>query len=239
MRGVASARARSMIVATIGGLLVGNLAVSGFLAATRGGDPEQSPRTSVLGKRITRDDVVPPLPVDPPTGEPSAPGLVGPTGNAVAEPHRPPAGPDRRTPRCRNSSEKRCGRFYWQTDTATDEPLAVSAYFRPAAPRAGEPVTFFASASDPDARVACCSFVIDGELFGRDVERSCEQRYGPWAPPRREPGEGAMALEHAFSEPGTHTVTVVATSGDHCQHPYGGHATFTIEFVVGEAEADG
>jgi len=42
-----------------------------------------------------------------------------------------------------------------------------------------------------------------------------------------------MSFEHTFTEPGSHQVTFVATSGDHCLHPYGGRATFTITFGSG------
>ena len=153
------------------------------------------------------------------TSTTAAPAPVASTTTVTAAPRR---GTTTTTLYCHNSPDPRCGPFRWETDPGPNAPLTVEITYRPAHPRAGDTVTFFVTATDPDASQfprMCSQFgdtqgaCISGIRYGGgpDGDPYCGPMYGPWDPPRR-PGQESLGnpsgsgVNHAYGNPGTYTV---------------------------------
>ena len=159
---------------------------------------------------------------------------------------------------CRNSSNPACGPFYWDPPPGPNQPLTVEVHYTPAAPRAGETVTFYVTATDPDARffnTVCYLFSDNGagpagcgtahndgmtNFNPPTYDPYCGPKYGPWTPPAR-PGRESLGspegsgVTHVYSTPGTYTATFRFDSeATTCRFagPYASHGEGTVTVVV-------
>jgi plastocyanin len=131
-----------------------------------------------------------------------------------------------------NSFDSKCGAFYWDPAPGANAPLTVSVTPTSASAAVGEPVSFTATATDPDASVAC-----DDVYYGDGVDIGSAARlrrqFGRWVPPAKQQGQETKTYSHTFDKAGTYTVIVNFHSGDNCSENYNpyssdGHAALTI-----------
>jgi hypothetical protein len=188
---------------------------SAAVATSPTADPRPVP-TKVLGIQVT----------------PSARPHASPATTTPVEP-----GPAR--PACHNSYDPACGRFYWSPAPGRNQPLQFDLSFQPAAPRAGEPVTFIVVVRDPDARPHCCEILVDGAGPHAVVDCAPSDRYGAWTPPEPTPGTKTFRWTHTFEASGRHEVRFTATSGRTCGDPFSSRAFVEAELVVWKAAPPG
>jgi len=145
---------------------------------------------------------------------------------------------------CRNSSDPKCGPFYWDPPPADDQPATMTITWSPAQPKVGEKVTFRVVVNDPDDASPLYNIkswdygegggqMMVGEPTSQDP---CAGRYGPWTPPQAAPGqyqeEGGFGLEYTFKESGPHTVRFsYVPQYPQCVDPYasGANAAVTVD----------
>lgn len=193
------------------------------------------------------------------TTEPTAdtsPDTTEPTPSSTTEAPAATTSTTAPPPVCRNSTDPRCGRFYWDYDPATwpNKPLELSVSSSPATVVAGEPVTFSIRFFDPDVASAdpCARAWFqgsdpvaggdedahagaDGEVFFPCAVPMCvEQGYGPWDPPPPAPSEPrTLTVSRVYAEPGDYTVRVTGRSDWMCRFPgYNSEATITVPVHV-------
>jgi hypothetical protein len=121
----------------------------------------------------------------------------------------------------------------------------------------GEPVTFFVTATDPDARWFWGvsqdfgdpggAVAIDGSRWTADADPNycAVQKYGPWTPPPRQPSSESLGnppekgVTHTYSAPGTYRVRFAFRSGStECglHEPYGSFGETSLDVSVQPAE---
>jgi hypothetical protein len=198
---------RRPVALAIWGALAGALIVSGTfvgLAQVRSrqrptsitmssGGTDPSPTPSV----VPTDVLVPPVqPEDIPARNSSPP----PTSAPVE---------------CHNSTDKRCGDFYWMTQPGSNAPLRVSIVISTPYPTAGQPVTFVVTASDPDApNIHAWGTPSWGDHTSPVVGFALciTPAYGGWSPPPKRSGTEQFTFTHTYAEPGSYTFRIGAQS---------------------------
>jgi plastocyanin len=138
---------------------------------------------------------------------------------------------------CHNSYDKRCGTFFWSPKPAPADHTAMTFKISPAAPKAGDNVTFAVHVSEPNTVVGPCSKIEFGDglgiaCSGPSAPTSCPTRYGGWTPPAKQPHETDDSFVHRFDKAGTYTVTVENPLGTHCYDPWEGSVKGTITVTV-------
>lgn len=143
-------------------------------------------------------------------------------------------------PTCRNSTDQACGPFRWDPEPGPNAPLTIDVT---SAARAGAARTFDFTIvyADADAPVIDGCRSIDfgdgqssftGSSPGCPVA-SCIARYGPWTPPTPQPGRVEGTVSHAFAQPGTYEVRLMAVSRQFlCGDPYENWADKTVTVTV-------
>lgn len=187
----------------------------------------------------------------------TSPDTTEPTPSSTTE--APPAttSTTEQPPVCRNSTDPRCGPFYWDYDPATwpNKPLEISVTSSPATVVAGEPVTFSIRFFDPDVAGAdnCAHGWFQGSSPGTDDDMgysfadgeydfTCampgcaiqRQPYGPWDPPPPAQSEPRIrTVSRVYAEPGDYTVQVRARTEWFCNFSgYNSQATITVPVHV-------
>lgn len=116
-------------------------------------------------------------------------------------------------PVCRNSTDPRCGDFRWDP-LPNNQPLTVNVSFSPAAPKAGDSVTFNVDVSDPDHAVTSnCAVVEYGDGNSEPPSPcpapTCGPAHGPWDPPAAQPGSQTFTYTHVYGAAGSYTAKFV------------------------------
>lgn len=116
-------------------------------------------------------------------------------------------------PVCRNSTDPRCGDFRWDP-LPNNQPLTVNVSFSPAAPKAGDSVTFTVEVSDPDHAVTSnCAVVEYGDGYSEPPAPcpvpTCGPAHGPWDPPAAQPGTQRFTYSHIYAAAGSYTARFV------------------------------
>jgi hypothetical protein len=129
-------------------------------------------------------------------------------------------------PPCRNSTDARCGFFYW--DPAPSNQFAELGDFMltPSSPTVGQPVTITITVNEPDHGLsnACGTMTFgDNTSQGNCPPPPCpSNRFGPWTPPARPAGgTRTFSFQHTYSTPGSMRVVFQFDSRDDCHDPYG------------------
>lgn len=165
-------------------------------------------------------------------------------------------------PVCRNSTDPRCGPFYWDYDPATwpNQPLEITVTSSPSTVVAGKEVSFSIRFFDPDVGGADnCAYADfpgstpgaegDGSQFGGEgIFFGCfmpgclapdREPYGPWDPPPPFESEPRIrTVSRVYAEPGDYTVQVRARSEWFCNYVgpsfdgYNSSATVTVPVHV-------
>lgn len=146
---------------------------------------------------------------------------------------------------CRNSTNPDCGPFRW--DPPPDDQAASLTVTAPAGPiRTDEQVELTLSMSDPDGPVTLDCYTVNLDRPGLSLgacsstaRSECPERYGPWTPPQKNPGQAETTTIVEFYEPGTYVVDVAVDAADGCDNvnPYRSPATarITVEVVASDA----
>jgi hypothetical protein len=237
-------RRRSIAVV---GVLAAITGLSGVSAATSaGGDRPSFSRTAVASPAsaspTTTTTVDEPVAAEAPSTSTSSTSLPRPT---TTTPSRS----------CRNSTDPKCGPFYWDPDPGPNQPLTVTVRYTPEHPRVGEPVTFYITAHDPDASFFWGVGWDFGEtkdfaaLDGMSVDDSqpdycAPAKYGPWTPPPKLVGDETLGnppergMVHTYESPGTYTARASFRSDStSCglHEPYGSYGAGEATVVVDPA----
>lgn len=171
--------------------------------------------------------------VDSPSSEPSfEPGTPTPTPSPSAFPVSPT--PEQSpTLVCHNSTDPACGDFYWDPPPGPDAPLEFEIQISPANPQVGQEVTVTVTVRDPDSPLYEIHINFDVAMKFTTL-CAPRERYGPWSPPEKEPGEMTKTATHTFDAPGDHYVHVLARSqGASCgSSPYGSNGESQRTIVV-------
>ena len=128
---------------------------------------------------------------------------------------------------CRNSTDARCGFFYWDPQPINQAPQIGPSLGMTAAPVAGQAVTFSVTVSEPDHSLAnaCALWTFgDGTTSGSCPTPPCTfgGKFGPWTPPDRPPaGMRTFSVQHTYANPGSYTLMFELESRDSCEDPYG------------------
>ena len=234
-------RQRSMAVV---GVLAAITGLSGVSAATSaGGDRPSFARTAVASPASASPTTV----VDEPVAVP-------PASTSTSSSSVPRSTTTTTSLVCRNSTDPRCGPFYWDPDPGPNQPLTVTVRYVPEHPHAGEAVTFYVTAHDPDAQW----FWGVGEEFGDDPRGGaaidgmavsaddqpdyCEaQKFGPWTPPPRVDSAETLGntpesgVPHTYSAAGTYTARFwFRSDSTRCglHEPYGSSGEQSVQVVV-------
>lgn len=140
---------------------------------------------------------------------------------------------------CRNSSDPRCGDFYYDPEPDPNQPLTITVTVEPAVPVAGQEVVFTVEVEDPDAEPLpndCRQEVWFGDEEFRSttcpVHYHCLDRTGPWDPPEKRPYRDVHEFRHVYEESDTYTVTFVFRTGTPCDNHYGDEAREDVEVFV-------
>lgn len=225
---------RAVQVLSIGITLL--LVAGSVVVSTRGNDRP----ARVLGERLVKT----PDPVPAPTVTVTLPSTIV-TLEPVPEPDAPepeatssPAGSIGSSTStslvCRNSTNSRCGRFFWDPAPAKDKPLQVDVVMSPGNPQVGDVVTFTVTVTDGDAPVSKSVAAGYGDPSrARLTTCSAPARYGPWTPPTRQSGSFSTTFQHTYSAAGDYLATFVGRSGD-CGSPYGGQLLLELPLTVDE-----
>jgi hypothetical protein len=101
--------------------------------------------------------------------------------------------------------------------------MTVAVTVSPAAPKAGETVTFRVTVDDPDgaALVGDQGIVDYGDgtpVPGMSGHVDCGWSYGPWTPPDPVPLHKELTYQHAYAGAGTYTVTFTFNSYGNCAY---------------------
>jgi len=213
--------------------IVGDGSVSAELGAPMPTVPPPSSTTTqppaVLGTSFTQA---------PTTTTPKAAGKSAPRGPAPTTASTAPA--------CHNSYDPACGQFSWNPPPANDQPEQVTLTPSNTTVKVGDQVGFQVKVSDADNRnFVECAFKWDyGDGAQNDIQTThcdpkpgadpCPPRYGPWTPPAAQSGNEEFAgIGHAWSTPGTYTVTYTHDSRPNsCYNPYASAGTGTATITV-------
>jgi len=184
----------------------------------------------------------------PDTAPPPPPTTAAATPPAAGRSPAPPPGPpplavqphDTTTapPVCRNSSDPRCGAFFWSPDPAPNQRLTVSVSATPDTPAPGDLVTFTVQVTDPDHAVSAnCAEVNygDGSIEPIGCSRpQCVEAHGPWVPPPQVTGSQTFTFQHAYQALGTFapTFTFHTDQDVPCPNPYGNSGSGSIGVTV-------
>jgi hypothetical protein len=103
----------------------------------------------------------------------------------------------------------------WTSQPGPNRHMTLSICAEDVTPRAGQPVTFYVKADDPDAPIAADDCGLRVEWTGR-VDDVCYAvalpSDGPQPPPEPVPGRRYLTVTHVFGSPGPVTVAAVAHS---------------------------
>lgn len=136
---------------------------------------------------------------------------------------------------CRNSWDPACGPRYWDPAPGPNQPMTVAVSVSPAAPKAGDTVTFRVTVDDPDgshllSRTDGTVDYGDGTpTTGVGGHVDCAGGSGPWTPPSPVPVHEELTYQHVYAAAGTYTVTFTYHSMGNCAYgPSDGIRTTTV-----------
>ena len=138
---------------------------------------------------------------------------------------------------CRNSGDPACGPFRWDPPPGPNQPLTVTVAYTPAAPKAGDTVTFRVVVDDPDGsmlldRRGIANDYGDGTPFdGVGGHLDCVAMWGPWTPPAPVHVHEELTFQHLYAKAGTYVAKFPFGSLGDCAHPPNqatGTATVTV-----------
>lgn len=214
------------------------------IVAGGGGTPQRvevasrAPATTVPTSRLqptttaapTTTTIGPATTVAPAPSAAPAPSTPAPPVPVSVDPPPPPENTTIPGPVCRNSVNPDCGPLVWDPPL-TNQNLTVSVVsVSPAAPKAGDTVSFTLRVTDPDHRVTANCAVADynGNGDGSAIERfscarpSCPDAHGPWDPPPAVPETREFTFNHAYPQGSYAPVFIFHTDSDTpCPNPYG------------------
>ncbi len=159
-----------------------------------------------------------------PTG-PSAtgPSATGPTATTAVATTRPggstttTAGP---ASGCVNSTDAKCGPFYWNPPPAPNQPLTLTVTFTPASPHVGDLVAFTVTYADPDAGRPPLGCSTESQSYGDGspaVRRVCDDAStctwtGAHTPLPAAGGRWNVTYQHRYAQAGTFVADFSGTS---------------------------
>ena len=139
---------------------------------------------------------------------------------------------------CRDSWDPACGPRTWDPPPGPNQPLTITVDVIPAAPKAGEPVTFRVVVDDPDGSRLLGEGSEDLVDFGDGTpflsvggHVECAGGFGPWTTPPPVPLHEEFTYEHVYASAGTYTVTLKFESLGNCAYPPS-QATKTVKVTV-------
>jgi len=157
-----------------------------------------------------------PVTVLPPTTTPFAGGAIQPhtTGSSTTT-----------TLVCRNSLDPACGPFRWDPQPTPSQPLTVTVTVSPAAPRAGDTVSFRVVVDDPDGGTLL-DHPDNANVYGDGIPSTdvlghidcIGPQAGPWTPPDPTPVHLDATFQHVYRSAGTYTATFTFKSLGDCAH---------------------
>jgi hypothetical protein len=217
-----------------------SLIASGVLVATR----TNGKKATVLGKTLksptpaanpTEAPVI--IVTLPPAAAPAPAPAPSPTEAAAPEPAPteaaapPPASAP--TLVCHNSTDSRCGRFFWSPSPGANKPIDIQVTWSPESPVAGDVVTFWVKITDADAKITD-SAAGYGDPRGASLPACATPvRYGPWSPPARQAGSLSLVFHHAYAAAGDYNAIFLGRSGA-CGSPYGADVSLRVPITVQE-----
>ncbi len=144
---------------------------------------------------------------------------------------------------CRNSTSPSCGLFRFDPQPGADSPMTVQVVVEPVSAKAGQPMVFHVSLVDADGVSYGSSLYGFGDSgIGDSSQNECK-KFGPWAPPLRDPAHATVTedIRHTYFEAGTYTASFAFDAGPFdCvdsvtgwgDRPYASSATGTVTVVV-------
>lgn len=146
-------------------------------------------------------------------------------------------------PKCRDSYDTRCGKFYWDPEPA-NAPLEVEVSVISITPtEAGDVVEIRVVASDSDHQIDRNCFDVrfgtqNRACGSRDPACDGERPYGPWSPPPKEPDRFESHFMETFADPGTYEAAFQffsSPSSDPCPpgNPYESRGYGSVSFSTG------
>lgn len=137
--------------------------------------------------------------------------------------------------KCVNSFDPACGPLHWVPAPGPNEPTTTT--LSPTSPRgvAGNPVSFDARATDPDASIECHWILYGDETAALIPAIAMQRQYGRWNTPAKRAGSYSATLTHTYAKAGTYRVQFGARSGDGCSNdynPYGGESVSTATVTI-------
>ena len=157
------------------------------------------------------------------------------TPSRVPSAARPVAVKPVATVRCVNSFDPACGPLHWVPMPGPNQPTSTSLSPARTSGVVGDPVSFDAQASDPDATIACHWILYGDETAALIPAIAMQRQYGRWNAPAKHAGSYRATLTHAYARPGTYRVQFGARSGNGCSNdysPYGGESVSTATVTI-------
>lgn len=222
--------------AALSGLALALVAVPAFALVGGGDDPQRVESTDLAGADhdSSREPDAEPAP-ESGAGVPQSTTTTAPptevAGVVITRPEAPPetVPPTTAPPLvCHNSTDERCGGFYWDPQPGANQPLTLSTSVLDLG---GGQYRIDVVWTDPDApTLTGTDDDTDGVMIGVGCNPVERNRFGPWTPPAAAAGSGSFSI--TYTSPGDgqpHSVSIYAATLTDCGYdPYGSEAQTTV-----------
>lgn len=133
---------------------------------------------------------------------------------------------------CENSTDHRCGPFFWDPEPDPNQPLVAEVTYTPAHPKVGDEVTFDVTLTDPDAPNVIVTFWFGDEKITLIPPLVINRRFGRWTPPPKERGYWHGTFTHVYDSAGTFRASLWGASAFGGTNPYGSETSWFTQLHV-------